>query len=66
MALEKRIIKCNCEDDIPPLEEQMAIAKVLVSADNEIKQHNIKLNQLRKQKQGLMQQLLTGKKRVKI
>ena len=50
---------------IPPLEEQMAIAKVLVSADNEIKQHNIKLNQLRKQKQGLMQQLLTGKKRVK-
>lgn len=50
---------------IPLLEEQMAIAKVLVSADNEIKQHNIKLNQLRKQKQGLMQQLLTGKRRVK-
>ena len=23
MALEKRIIKCNCEDDIPPLEEQI-------------------------------------------
>ena len=52
--------------NLPLLEEQIAIAKVLVSADNEIKQHNTKLKQLCKQKQGLMQQLLTGKKRVKI
>ena len=51
--------------NVPPLEEQIAIANILVSADDEIKRHNTKLSQLRKQKQGLMQQLLTGKRRVK-
>lgn len=55
----------SIEIKLPPIEEQEAIANIMVSADNEIKHHQAKLNQLRKQKQGLMQQLLTGKKRVK-
>lgn len=55
----------SIEVKLPSLEEQIAIANILVSADDEIKRHNTKLSQLRKQKRGLMQQLLTGKKRVK-
>lgn len=55
----------SIEVKLPLLEEQIAIANILVSADDEIKRHNTKLSQLRKQKRGLMQQLLTGKKRVK-
>lgn len=48
----------------PSLAEQTAIAEILTSADNEIAHHRQKLEQLRTQKRGLMQQLLTGKKRV--
>lgn len=55
----------SIEVKLPSLEEQIAIANILVSADDEIKRHNTKLSQLRKQKRGLMQQLLTGKRRVK-
>ena len=51
---------------IPSLPEQKAIAEVLTSADNEIATHRKKLDALRQQKRGLMQQLLTGKTRVKI
>lgn len=51
---------------IPSLPEQMAIAEVLTTADNEIAIHRKKLAALRQQKRGLMQQLLTGKTRVKI
>ena len=51
---------------LPPLPEQKAIAEVLTSADNEIVTHRKKLDALRLQKRGLMQQLLTGKTRVKI
>ena len=51
---------------IPSLPEQMAIAEVLTTADNEIAIHRKKLDALRIQKRGLMQQLLTGKTRVKI
>ena len=51
---------------IPPLPEQKAIAEVLTVADNEIATHRKKLSALRLQKRGLMQQLLTGKTRVKI
>ena len=50
---------------IPPKEEQTAIAQVLTSADHEIELAKQKLKLLRQQKHGLMQQLLTGKKRVK-
>ena len=51
---------------IPSLTEQKAIAEVLTTADNEIATHRKKLDALRLQKRGLMQQLLTGKTRVKI
>lgn len=49
----------------PPLAEQKAITKVLTAADREIELAKEKLERLRRQKRGLMQQLLTGKKRVK-
>ena len=51
---------------IPSHPEQKAIAEVLTAADNEIVIHRKKLDALRLQKRGLMQQLLTGKTRVKI
>jgi type I restriction enzyme S subunit len=51
---------------LPTLPEQKAIAEVLTAADNEIIIHRKKLDALRLQKRGLMQQLLTGKTRVKI
>lgn len=50
----------------PSLEEQTAIAQVLTAADNEIKTQENYLAQLQAQKKGLMQQLLTGQKRVKV
>lgn len=49
----------------PPLAEQKAITEVLTAADREIELAKEKLERLRRQKHGLMQQLLTGKKRVK-
>lgn len=51
---------------LPPLPEQTYIAEVLSTADSEINLARKKLESLRTQKKGLMQQLLTGKKRVKI
>ena len=51
---------------LPSLPEQKAIAEMLTAADNEINIHRKKLDALRLQKRGLMQQLLTGKTRVKI
>ena len=51
---------------IPSLPEQKAIAEVLTTADDEIATNRKKLDALRLQKRGLMQQLLTGKTRVKI
>jgi type I restriction enzyme S subunit len=56
------IIKVN----IPPFEEQSAIAEVLQTADKEIELLKTKLEQQNLQKKGLMQVLLTGKVRVKI
>lgn len=55
----------NMQMKIPNLEEQNAIATVLVNADKEIELVNEKLASLQSQKRGLMQQLLTGKKRIK-
>jgi len=48
---------------IPRLEEQVAIAKVLQAADIEIQLLKNKVEKLKNQKNGLMQVLLTGKKR---
>lgn len=51
---------------IPSYEEQTAIAQVLQAADKEISLLKAKAEKLREQKKGLMQQLLTGKVRLKI
>lgn len=51
---------------LPTINEQSAIAMVLQAADNEINLLKAKADKLREQKKGLMQQLLTGKKRLKI
>lgn len=48
------------------LEEQRCISNVLNEADDEVQIQEQKLEALKQQKKGLMQQLLTGKKRVKI
>ena len=49
---------------LPPLEEQKRIIAVLNAADREIQLLQQLLAALREQKKGLMQQLLTGKRRV--
>lgn len=51
---------------LPPLVEQKAIAAVLNTQDREIDLLGSKLDALRRQKKGLMQQLLTGKVRVNV
>jgi len=48
------------------LEEQIKISQVLSSIDKELQQLQIKLEILRNEKKALMQQLLTGKRRVKV
>ena len=48
----------------PSIEEQTAIASVLINADKEIELANKKLARLQEEKRGLMQVLLTGKKRI--
>lgn len=52
--------------NLPPIEEQNRIVEVISTATNEIELAKEKLECLRRQKRGLMQQLLTGKKRIKI
>jgi len=51
---------------VPCLDEQKKIAKVLTIADQEIDTLQKKLDYLKQEKKVLMQQLLTGKKRVKV
>ncbi len=51
---------------VPKYEEQVAIANVLDKVDEEINIASKHLESLKNQKKGLMQQLLTGKKRVKL
>ena len=50
----------------PPLPEQQAIAAVLSTADEEITAIESDLTRLRQEKKALMQQLLTGKRRVTV
>jgi type I restriction enzyme, S subunit len=50
----------------PPIEEQEAIGRILLTADEEIKLYEEKLTALERQKRGLMQKLLTGEVRVKV
>ncbi|KPL99564.1 hypothetical protein AN167_12585 [Vibrio splendidus] len=51
---------------LPPLKEQQKIATVLTAADKEIEVLETKLSHFKQEKKALMQQLLTGKRRVKI
>ncbi|MCF8201488.1 MAG: restriction endonuclease subunit S [Crocinitomicaceae bacterium] len=51
---------------LPSIEEQTAIAHVFQVADKEISLLKAKAEKLREQKKGLMQQLLTGRVRLKI
>lgn len=50
----------------PCVKEQQKIAEVLFTADQEIETLQKKLDCLKQEKKALMQQLLTGKKRVKV
>lgn len=51
---------------VPLYKEQTAIAQVLQAADKEIKLLKVKSEKLREQKKWIMQQLLTGKKRLSV
>lgn len=60
---EKQLLELEIR--VPLLPEQVDIANVLQTADDELQILKKKLEQLKKQKKGLMQVLLTGKKRLK-
>ena len=64
LNLNKEIVK-EVQLRIPSIEEQIAIASILVNADKEIEIQKQKLSAMQEQKRGLMQVLLTGKRRVK-
>lgn len=51
---------------LPPLSEQRQIASILTTIDDRIEEHRSKLEALTQLKSGLMQQLLTGRIRVKL
>jgi type I restriction enzyme S subunit len=57
---------CTVKIPYPSLKEQTAIAQVLQAADKEIEKLKMKSEKLRELKKGLMQQLLTGKKRLNL
>ncbi|MBX3630762.1 MAG: restriction endonuclease subunit S [Nitrosomonas sp.] len=57
---------CSFPFKLPSTEEQQKIASVLSAADKEIEILEQKLGCLRQEKKALMQQLLTGKRRVKM
>ena len=56
---------CFVKIPYPNIEEQKAISTVLLQADKEIEIQKQKLDAMQAQKKGLMQVLLTGKKRIK-
>ena len=50
----------NLKIPFPPLDEQQKIAEILTTCDDEINLLNLKLENLKRQKKGLMQKLLKG------
>ena len=64
LNLNKEIVK-EVMLKTPSIDEQKAIATILVESDKEIELANKKLERLQEQKKGLMQVLLTGKRRIK-
>ncbi|WP_196333835.1 restriction endonuclease subunit S, partial [Vibrio harveyi] len=63
--LNASIIK-NIKIKLPDFKEQTKIAEVLTAADKEIELLEEKLAHFKQEKKALMQQLLTGKRRVNI
>lgn len=57
---------CTVKIPYPPANEQAAIANYLKTSDKEIDLIKAKLESLKEQKKGLMQVLLSGKKRIRI
>ena len=55
---------CQVKVTIPPKEEQTAIANLFIEIDKEIEIQKQKLAAMQEQKKGLMQVLLTGRKRI--
>jgi type I restriction enzyme, S subunit len=51
---------------VPQLDEQRAVASVLINADDTIERRQAQLAALSQEKSALMQQLLTGKRRVRL
>jgi type I restriction enzyme S subunit len=56
----------NFQVALPSVDEQRAIAKVLSDADNEITALHARLDKARATKQGMMQEILTGRARMPI
>jgi len=56
----------NLKLHVPPLDEQKSIGKILSCIDREISTLKAILAEIKMQKRGLLQQLLTGKIRVKV
>jgi len=56
----------NIKPKLPPLQEQQAIASILSESDRELDLLRNRLEKIREQKKGLMQVLLTGKRRLRI
>jgi len=54
----------NIKPKLPPLQEQQAIASILSESDRELDLLRNRLEKIREQKKGLMQVLLTGKRRI--
>lgn len=63
-AINSKDLK-NFKIAIPSLDEQLNIAEILLSLDNNIEDYKNKKQKLENLKKGLMQQLLTGKLRIK-
>jgi len=64
-GLNQRIV-CNLEVPTPPIEEQRAIAAVLCDVDVEIAALGSRLTKARDIKQGMMQELLSGRTRLPV
>ncbi|CDG52293.1 Type I restriction modification DNA specificity domain protein [Halomonas sp. A3H3] len=56
----------NAELTLPPVPEQEAIAELLTVSDDEFEVISQRLDRLKQEKRALMQQLLTGKRRVNV
>ncbi|MEZ8581651.1 restriction endonuclease subunit S [Vibrio splendidus] len=64
-TITKQVLS-NFTINVPIYTEQQKIASVLTAADKEIEVFEVKLAHFKQEKKALMQQLLTGKRRVKV